>query len=204
MGGDNNISEMIVSSSHRIDKLTKGLVLYAKNFHSKKIFHKLFGEKQRIKKKYLAVCKSKRIISKDILGMIQGYIYKDESNQKMIFGYNNKNNNSKKCSMFVDIIFNKENYYIFEVTLLSGRKHQIRSFMSFINAPVIGDEKYGSDIKIKNKIKLFAYKIEFIDIPDPLRYLNGLVIEIPNVKKLLLSQILSSRENILPKKFVKY
>ena len=60
-----------------------------------------------------------------------------------------------------------------EVTLHTGRKHQIRSILSYLGCPIIGDKKYGSKIVAKDKIYLLAYKIIFGDLPSPLSYLNG-------------------------------
>jgi len=60
-----------------------------------------------------------------------------------------------------------------EITLHTGRKHQIRSILSYLGCPIIGDKKYGSKIVVKDKIYLLAYKIIFVDLPSPLSYLNG-------------------------------
>lgn len=194
--------DIIVSSSHRIDKLTKGLVLYAKNSFSKKIFHLLFGKKDKIVKKYIAVCSGKIKIDKE-LGDIKGYIYKEESQKRMFFNYEKVKEDSLECSMFVNKLSSNYNYHVFEIIIFTGRKHQIRSFFSFIGCPVIGDEKYGSKIGLKNKIKLFAYSIEFKNMPDEFSYLNNRKFEIPRIKKLVISQVMSSSEGILPKKFFK-
>ena len=86
----------------------------------------------------------------------------------------------------------------------TGRKHQIRSILSYLGLPVIGDRKYGSNFPLDNKIKLFAYKIEFLNLPCLLNYLNGKKFEIENLKEKIILQINSTSENLVPKKFLKY
>jgi len=54
----------------------------------------------------------------------------------------------------------------------TGRKHQIRAISSYYHNPVVGDEKYGSKVKLDHKILLFAYQLEFNKLPPFLAYLN--------------------------------
>lgn len=194
-------NEMVVSSSHRIDKLTKGLVLYAKNPLSKRTFHLLFGEKDKVVKKYIVACFG--TVKSKCFGEIKGYICKEESEKRMFFTYEKVKNESLACSMFVSKLASNFKYHVFEVTMFTGRKHQIRAFFSFIGCPIIGDEKYGSKIKLGDKIKLFAYSIGFKNMPECFSYLNGKELEIPKIKKLVVSQVMSSNEGVLPKKFIK-
>ena len=66
---------------------------------------------------------------------------------------------------------------LLEITLHTGRKHQIRSILSFFGIPIIGDKKYSSKLEVKDKIYLFAYKIIFNNLSSPLSYLNGKELE---------------------------
>jgi len=85
---------------------------------------------------------------------------------------------AKFCALEIKILDKKSAYQTLEITLHTGRKHQIRSILSYLGCPVVGDKKYGSKIEVKNKIYLLAYKIEFNNLPSPLSYLNGRVVEI--------------------------
>src|SRR4051812_28999061 len=101
----------------------------------------------------------------------------------MEFSPKSTNPQAKFCALEIKKVGGGENiYHTLEITLHTGRKHQIRSILSYLGCPVIGDEKYGSKIKIENKIYLLAYKIEFNNLSSPLSYLNGKVFEIEEEK----------------------
>ena len=89
---------------------------------------------------------------------------------------------SIKFFLFQKIASEYRSSILLEVTLHTGRKHQIRSILSFFGMPIIGDKKYGSKIEIKNKVYLLAYKLEFNNLPPPLTYLNGKVFTIEGEK----------------------
>jgi 23S rRNA pseudouridine955/2504/2580 synthase len=63
----------IFSAVHRLDKLTKGLVIYAKNPATKKELYNSIGDKKKIRKEYFALCKKKKISSK-IPSSIEGFL----------------------------------------------------------------------------------------------------------------------------------
>ena len=91
----------------------------------------------------------------------------------MEFAPKSTNPQAKFCALEIKEVDKKSTYQTLEITLHTGRKHQIRSILSYLGCPVIGDKKYGSKIEVKDKIYLLAYKIEFNNLPSPLAYLNG-------------------------------
>ena len=91
----------------------------------------------------------------------------------MEFSPKSINPQAKFCALEIKKVGKNPPYQILEITLHTGRKHQIRSILSYLGCPIIGDEKYGSKIRIKDKIYLLAYKIVFNDLPSPFSYLNG-------------------------------
>ena len=67
---------------------------------------------------------------------------------------------------------------LLEVTLHSGKTHQIRAHLAHIGHPVVGDGKYGENEQNKKegvyRQLLTAYSLTlFFDEKSPLCYLNG-------------------------------
>ncbi|MGM0640651.1 MAG: RluA family pseudouridine synthase [Thermotogota bacterium] len=116
---------------HRLDKLTSGALIIAKN----KTISRILSEKIRsreTKKYYLALLLG-NVKNKDV---INSYI--DEKEAKLIY---------RKIDTF-DVNGIKLSFV--EIELLTGRKHQIRRQFSDIGHPVVGDNMYGD--KEVNKI----------------------------------------------------
>lgn len=49
-----------------------------------------------------------------------------------------------------------------KVHLHTGRKHQIRCQFSAIGCPILGDAKYGSNVKLNNQIALHCFRLSFL------------------------------------------
>lgn len=160
-----NENSFVVSHVHRLDKLTSGLVIYAKNKSALTFMTHAIQTKEMIVKKYLAR------VNKEYTGpkLAEGYIWYDEKEQKSIFTLNNKNA-FKECSMTVEII--KKD--LLEITLNTGRKHQIRSILSYYGSPIQNDYRYnGKKVNNEREISLLAYKLIFQNITGEFEYLNG-------------------------------
>ena len=56
----------------------------------------------------------------------------------------------------------KGRYSLVELTLLTGRKNQIRVHMSEFGFPVAGDKKYGARTNPAKRLMLHALKIQFV------------------------------------------
>lgn len=119
---------------------------------------------------------------------ISGYISYDEAAMKMKFSLE-PHEQSKSCSTIFTPIFSTKKFTLVECQLITGRKHQIRSTLQFLNLPIVGDTKYGSMIITPNKISLFAYYLAFRDLQEPLTYLNDQNFMIKNLKTNLIKQI---------------
>ncbi|CAG8472709.1 20120_t:CDS:1 [Cetraspora pellucida] len=167
----------VLTAVHRLDKLTQGLVIYPKNPMVKKILYKAISDKNKITKKYLAFCE--KLSRSDLPNYISGYLEKNDSEHKMQFSLNPTTSQVKFCALEVKKLGLKNDYQQLEITLHTGRKHQIRSILSYFGYPIVGDKKYGSSVVMNNKIGLLAYQLEFNNLPSPLTYLNNRIFAIP-------------------------
>ena len=113
--------------------------------------------------------------------------FSEQTNEKLL--------NHKSCLMEVEELFHKNDYALYKIILHTGRKHQIRAFFSFLKTPIVGDKKYGSKVKLLNKIYLFGYKLTFSNFSSPLSYLNNLNFEIENLKEKLIFMIKNNKIN---------
>ena len=66
----------------------------------------------------------------------------------------------KKASLFYETLEKKNGATLVKIDLHTGRTHQIRVQFSSRGHAVLGDRKYGSDIK-SNEIALCSHKLTF-------------------------------------------
>jgi 23S rRNA pseudouridine1911/1915/1917 synthase len=121
---------------HRIDKDTSGLLVVAKN----NIAHERLSEKLKvhdIKRVYVALVDG--IIREDS-GKIDAPIGRHPVERKKM-AVNLKN--GRRAVTYFKVLERFKNATYIEVTLETGRTHQIRVHMSYIGNPVIGDTVYG-------------------------------------------------------------
>ncbi len=120
---------------HRIDKDTSGLLVVCKN----NMAHKSLSEQLKnktTKRKYMAIVTGN--ISHN-LGKINAPIARDPDNrQKMAIVEGGKN-----AVTHFKVVDRFRNCTQLELELETGRTHQIRVHMAFINHPVINDPLYG-------------------------------------------------------------
>lgn len=139
---------------HRLDKDTSGLVIIAKTQDAYLNLVRDF-KNHKINKSYLAFVHGSLISN----GSIDAPIGRNENNRlKMAV----KRNNSKEAYTEYRILKNYDNYTLLNVSILTGRTHQIRVHMAYINHPIVGDLLYGYKNKYKiEKQMLHAYSLEF-------------------------------------------
>ena len=168
------------TSVHRLDTNTTGLLIFALNSVSENELKKAF-KAGKVCKKYLAQVYGTFDKKEDIL---VDYLVKD-STQSLVKVYKEKVENALTIKTGYKVLETYENSSLIEVTLYTGRTHQIRAHMSFYGHFVIGDGKYGKEsinrtFKAKKQL-LCAYKINFnFDKESPLYYLNKKEISLNN------------------------
>lgn len=121
---------------HRIDKDTSGLLIVAKNDKAHRILAEELKEK-KIKRKYIALVSG--VINHDI-GEIDAPIGRDPSDRKKMCV---TSTNSKDAITHFRVLERYKNASLIECELETGRTHQIRVHMKYINHPVINDPVYG-------------------------------------------------------------
>ena len=166
-----------VNPCHRLDRNTKGLVLFAKTQEALDFLFEKFKSKE-IEKHYLT--KVSGIVNKDH-DILKDYLFKDSKKNLVYISKEPRKGSQEIITEYIVLSRNnKENTTLLEIILHTGRTHQIRAHLSFIGYPVLGDGKYGkNEINKKHNIKkqfLYSYKLKFNfkSVPESLKYLNNL------------------------------
>ena len=124
---------------HRIDKDTSGLLLISKTNEAHKILSEDFKNK-KIKRRYIALVSG---IIKEDKGKINAPIGRSLNDRKKMCV---TEKNSKNAVTNFIVLERYNNSTLIECILETGRTHQIRVHMSYINHPVINDPVYGKQI----------------------------------------------------------
>ncbi|MEB3012403.1 RluA family pseudouridine synthase [Parvimonas sp. D2] len=142
---------------HRLDKDTTGLIVCAKDDETHLKLVEMFSNRE-INKKYLAICNGS--FSKEN-GFIDKPIGRDEKDRKKM---SVKSKSGKEALTEYNVLISNLKYSLVDVTLHTGRTHQIRVHFSSLNHPIVGDETYGNkNEKIKaNGQMLHSYYLEFL------------------------------------------
>ncbi|PBH04419.1 RluA family pseudouridine synthase [Clostridioides difficile] len=151
---DNQKENVKIRFVNRLDMNTSGLVIVAKNAYAHHTLSTAMSE-NKVEKKYITVVDG---IIKENEGTIDEPIYRptEDSIKRII------DERGQSSITHYKVIERLENATVLEVSLETGRKHQIRVHMAHIGHGIIGDELYGCvDEKLINRQALHAYKLEF-------------------------------------------
>lgn len=149
--------EMRPGIVHRIDKDTAGLLMIAKNDFAHETLAKQLKDHSTTRKYYALV----EGVIKEENGTINAPIGRHRVDRKKMTV---TDENSKNAVTHFKVLERFEKYTLIEAQLETGRTHQIRVHMNYINHPVVGDPVYGyrnQKFKLKGQL-LFAKIIGFI------------------------------------------
>lgn len=140
---------------HRLDKPVGGAIIYAKNKKAAAAFSAIIGENKLIKT-YLAVLDGIPEKNEDRLCDL---LFKDSRKNKT-FVVKRMRKGVKEASLSYKLIGQTDKLALADVTLETGRSHQIRVQFASRKMPLTGDGKYGSRDN-KCNIALWSHTLEF-------------------------------------------
>jgi 23S rRNA pseudouridine1911/1915/1917 synthase len=123
---------------HRLDQRVSGIVIFAKTEQSVSQLSRDF-QTRNITKKYRAIVANK---SSESEAKLTHWLLKD-AKKNLSKAFEKEVKNSQKSELIYQVIQSSERYHLLEIELLTGRFHQIRSQLSAIGSPILGDLKYG-------------------------------------------------------------
>jgi 23S rRNA pseudouridine1911/1915/1917 synthase len=141
---------------HRLDRMVSGIVLFARTSKAlSRLNRDMRGRK--IKKTYLAIV-SPPPASDD--GVLNHYLA--HSSHKAVVK-DNSFPGSKEAVLSYKTVSVSAGMSLIEISLETGRYHQIRAQFGYIGSPVLGDTRYNSKVSIPNgKILLHHLRIVII------------------------------------------
>lgn len=156
----NKPGEVFLGVTHRLDRPTTGIVLFARTSKALSRLNEMFKSHEQIKKTYWAIVPTNNQLPS--ANRLENYLWRNEKQNKS-FVVKPGTKDAKRAVLSYQIIAKGDRYTLLEINLETGRHHQIRCQLAVIGWPIKGDLKYGS--KRSNPdggISLHARKIEFI------------------------------------------
>ena len=135
---------------HRLDKVTSGLIILARNKSAAATFTELFAQ-HSIDKFYLAITDSK---PKKKQGWVKGDMAKSRRGTYKLLA----SNLNPAITRFYSISF-KAGFRAFILKPFSGKTHQLRVALKSIGSPILGDIAYSGTAS--DRTYLHAYALSF-------------------------------------------
>jgi 23S rRNA pseudouridine1911/1915/1917 synthase len=156
----NKPGDVFLGVPHRIDRPVSGVVLFAKTSKALTRLSIMFQKKdEEISKIYWAIVQKCPRLEEERL---THYLLKNEERNRTN-AFDKLKKGAKEAVLDYKLITRSQNYFLLEVTLHTGRHHQIRAQLAKIGVPIRGDLKYGAPrSKSGGGIGLHAREISFI------------------------------------------
>lgn len=143
---------------HRLDRPTSGAVVFAKTSKALTRLNEQFREKDTQKIYWAVVEKAPQSNA----GHLENFLLKNEKQNKA-YVHQKEVSGSKKAILDYRVVSHSDKYTLVEVTLHTGRHHQIRAQMAHIGCIIKGDLKYGAKrSNADGSIHLHARYLSFI------------------------------------------
>lgn len=157
----NKSGEVYLGLVHRLDRNTSGLMVFARTSKAAARLSEQIRNHSNFNKKYLAIVEGKMEINEE--KTLINNLVKNESQNK---SYVSKGKDAKEAKLIYKVLDSKNidgiYYSLLDITLLTGRHHQIRCQLSHINHPIAGDVKYGAKKLKMNEYDLSSYSLSFL------------------------------------------
>lgn len=140
---------------HRLDRATSGVMICAKNEKTLSYLQRQFSDR-KVTKTYVAVVQGVPKITEAIIDAPIGRDLKDPKRFKI-------DKEGKSAQTHYKLVKTNNKFSTLELKPKTGRTHQLRVHLKYINLPIVGDVLYG-DFKYP-RLLLHAAKLK-IKLPD--------------------------------------
>lgn len=162
---------------HRLDRETSGLMIFAK---SEPVQKKLEENWTKVEKRYWAITEG---VPEDAEGLLESNL--DENLPHRVYSAP-ASIRTREARTHYRVLKKNPLGALVELTLDTGRRHQIRVQLSDIKCPIVGDEKYGAKTNPARRLGLHAGQLKF---PHPV---TGMAMSFESPLPASLARIVSS------------
>lgn len=151
---------------HRLDRETSGVMVFAKHKRHKEYLQEQFADRA-VHRVYHALIQG---TPKEQSGTIQEWLLEDKFlNVKAV---NKRHPQAREAITHWNIEDSDETASLVQLTIETGRRHQIRVGLANLGHPVIGDQQHGADGNPIGRIALHATALELLhpETDDPIRF----------------------------------
>lgn len=150
--------EVFLGVAHRLDRPVSGVVVFARTSKALSRLNEMFRTGQ-VKKTYHAItCAEPEAPAAELIH----YLTRNERQNKA-YAHRHEVPGSKKAVLDYRLLTRSKRYFLIEVSLHTGRHHQIRCQLAAMHCPIKGDLKYGAPRSNPDgSISLHARHVEFV------------------------------------------
>lgn len=138
---------------HRIDRDTSGVLVFVKNIKLHSLLRLHWNENVELREYYAVVngkCPQER-------GTLVNYLKENANNMMLI----SDRLHGKKAITNYEVLKENAKYSLLRLTILTGRKNQIRVQLKHLGCPVVGDQKYSDGFSPFKRLGLHASQLIF-------------------------------------------